>query len=284
MKNKQHYIGLGFFVVIGVLPFALALGYALLYSFGLVGIVNDGFTLQFWKEILYNGAFIKSFAFSALVALVAVALSVGTALWLAISYKRNLNEGFLSFAIYLPLAVPGIVSAFFTLQLFTKSGFFSRLAYQLGFISGIQEFPGLVNDPLAIGIIVTFISLVLPFFLLLFLNIYKNERVDEMAVLATTLGASSRQALQKVSIPILLRKSWKLIALYFIFLLGSYEVPLILGRESPQMLSVLVVRELKQFDLTKISEGYVVASIYTLVVSIAAVFLFYKRKSNTYEA
>lgn len=284
MKNNNRYIGLIFFGLIGILPFALALGYALLYSFGVVGIINEGFTLKFWKEILINGEFIQSFGFSALVAFIAVVLSVSSALWLTIQYKNDLNKRFLSFAIYLPLAVPGIVSAFFTLQLFTKSGFFSRIAYQLGIIHSIQEFPSLVNDPLAIGIILTFISLVLPFFLLLFLNIYKNERVEELVSLATSLGATRKQAIRSVSIPILLRKSWKLIALYFIFLLGSYEVPLILGRESPQMLSVLVVRELKQFDLTKISEGYVVAVIYTVIVSVAAVILFSKRNKNTYEA
>ncbi|MFT6035741.1 MAG: putative spermidine/putrescine transport system permease protein [Marivirga sp.] len=284
MKNKSSYIGLIFFLVIGILPFGLALGYALLYSFGIVGIINEGFTLQFWEEILTNGEFIQSFGFSALVSFISVALSVTSALWLAIRYKTDLNKRFLSFAIYLPLAVPGVVSAFFTLQLFSKSGFFSRIAFQLGAIDTIKEFPSLVNDSFAIGIILTFITLVLPFFLLLFLNIYKNERVDELVTLATTLGATRRQAIRHVSIPILLRKSWKLIALYFIFLLGSYEVPLILGRESPQMLSVLVVRELKQFDLTKISEGYVIAAIYTVAVSLAAIILFSKRNRNAYEA
>jgi putative spermidine/putrescine transport system permease protein len=284
LKNNSRHIGLVFFLLIGVLPFGLALGYALLYSFGLVGIINDGFTLEFWREILVNGEFIQSFGFSALVSFISVALSVISALWLAIRYKTDLNKKFLSFAIYLPLAVPGIVSAFFTLQLFTKSGFFSRIAYQLGIINSIQAFPSLVNDPFAIGIILTFITLVLPIFLLLFLNIYKNERVDELVTLATTLGATRQQAIKRVSVPILLSKSWKLIALYFIFLLGAYEVPLILGRESPQMLSVLVVRELKQVDLTKISEGYVVAVIYTVVVTVAAIILFSKRKRNVYEA
>ena len=125
--------------------------------------------------------------------------------------------------------------------------------------------------------------MVLPFFVLLFLNVYKNERIAELSVLAQALGASKIQVSKKVFLPILLQKTWVLIVLYFIFLLGAYEIPLILGQESPQMLSVLIIREIKQYDLTKISEGYVVAVIYTAVVAVAAIALFLPKKRNTYE-
>jgi len=70
--------------------------------------------------------------------------------------------------------------------------------------------------------------------------------------------------------------------LYFIFLLGAYEVPLILGQESPQMLSVLIIQEIKQYDLDKISEGYVVAVLYTLIVSAAAIVLFLPKRKSAY--
>lgn len=277
-------ISIIFFMLIGVVPFAAAFIYALLYSFGIVGVVNTGFTTQFWQTVIASGEFFKSFGYSAAIAAISVIISVSAALWLALKFRKELDKKFLSYIIYLPLAIPGVVAAFFTYQLLSKAGFFSRFAYQLGWIQEVRFFPDLVNDQLAIGIIVTFITVVVPFFLLLFLNVYKNERIQELSELSASLGAKPNQILWRISLPLILHKTWVLIVLYFIFLLGAYEIPLILGQESPQMLSVLIIRELKQYDLTKISEGYVAAVIYTIVVSMAAVILFSKRKSIAHEA
>ncbi len=284
MNSRLSNIGLAFFVLIGVVPFAAALTYAFCYSFGLLGVVNEGFTTEFWREVLGAGEFFKSFFYSAIIAAISVVISVSLALWFALKFRKELNKKALSFLIYLPLAIPGVVAGFFTFQLFSKAGFFSRLAYQLGWISEIQQFPDLVNDQYAIGIILTFITIVTPFFLLLFLNVYKNERIEDLSELAYSLGASRWQVTWKVSLPVILHKTWTLIGLYFIFLLGAYEVPLILGQESPQMLSVLIIREIKQYDLTKISEGYVVAVIYTVLVSIGAILLFSRKNRMTHEA
>jgi len=270
-------------VLIGVAPFAAALGYAIGYSLGMLGLVNEGFSLKYWTSVLSSGEFLVSLLYSAGIAAISVLISVGLALAITLAYRKQLEKKFLSFIIYLPLAVPGVVAAFFTYQLFSKTGFFSRLSFQLGLTESARQFPDLVNDPLALGIILTFITVVMPFFVLLFLNVYKNERIHELQTLALSLGASKSQVLRKVSLPILLKSTWRLIALYFIFLLGAYEVPLILGQESPQMLSVLIIRELNQFDLSKISEGYVVAVIYTMIVSVAAVGLF-SRKSKLSKA
>ncbi|MDZ7845446.1 MAG: hypothetical protein U5L96_00945 [Owenweeksia sp.] len=193
MRNKISNIGLVLFVVIGVVPFTAAFLYALLYSFGVVGVVNKGFTTQFWESVLVSGEFLKSFGYSATIAAVSVFISVSMAFWLALKFKRELNKKLLSFIIYLPLAIPGVVAGFFTFQLFSKAGFFSRLTYQLGWIAEARQFPDLVNDQLAIGIILTFITGVLPFFVLLFLNVYKNERVEELSILAHSLGATPAQ-------------------------------------------------------------------------------------------
>ncbi|HET8858391.1 ABC transporter permease [Marivirga sp.] len=284
MKNKEKNIGFILFVVFAVLPFTLAFGYALLYSFGIIGVVNEGFTLEFWKQILTSPTLGVSFLYSSIIASIGVLLSVSLALWVVLNFKESFNNKYISFIIYMPLAVPGIVSAFFTYQLFAKSGFFSRISYKFGWIDSINQFPNLVNDNLAIGIIITFVSLLTPFFVLLYLNIYKDERIEELSQLSKSLGANKNQIALKVSLPIMLKKSWILIVLYFIFLLGAYEVPLILGQESPQMLSVLILRELKQFDLTKISEGYAMAVVYTVIIMLVTIFIFSRKKlrSNAY--
>lgn len=278
MKNRYSNLGIAIFIAIGVVPFAAAFLYALLYSFGIIGVANDGFTTEFWGSVLKSGEFFRSFLYSFAIALAAVTFSVGGALWATLKFRKQLQQKFLSFIIYLPLAVPGIVTGFFTFQLFSKGGFFARLSYQFGWIDRASQFPDLVNDTLAFGIVLSFITMIMPFFVLLFLNVYKNERVEELSVLAQSLGASAKQVTRKIFLPILIKKTWVLIVLYFIFLLGAYEVPLILGQESPQMLSVLIIREIKQFDLDKISEGYVVAVMYTVIVSAAAIVLFLPRR------
>ena len=160
---------------------------------------------------------------------------------------------------------------------------FSRIFHRLGWIESASGFPDLVNDTYAIGIVLAFITLVLPFFLLLFLSVYKNENIEQLSSLAKSLGANSTQVIRRIIVPILLKKTWIVIVLYFIFLLGSYEVPLILGQEHPQMLSVLIIREIKQYDLTKISEGYAIAVMYTIMVSLAALILFLPKKKISHE-
>lgn len=272
-------------MLIGVVPFFAAFIYALGYSFGVMGVLNNGFTTRFWESVFASGEFLKSFGYSAAIALVSLVLSIGGALWVTLKFRRELDKKFLSFMMYLPLAIPGVVAGFFMIQLFSKAGFFARIAFQLGLIEKTAQFPDLVNDSLAFGIIVAFITMLIPFFTLLFLNVYKNERIEELSILAHALGANANQVTRRVFLPIILKKTGVLIALYFIFLLGAYEVPLILGQESPQMLSVLIIRETRQFDLSKISEGYVVAVMYTLVVSITVILLFLpKRKKAIYES
>jgi len=283
LKNKSSILGITFFVLIGVVPFIAAFIYALGYSFGLLGVLNNGFTTRFWQSVFESGEFLKSFGYSAAIAIISLALSIGGALWVTLKFRRELDKKFLSFMMYLPLAIPGVVAGFFMIQLFSKGGFFARVAFQMGLIEKTSQFPDLVNDSLAFGIIVTFITMLIPFFTLLFLNVYKNERIEELSILAHALGANANQVTRRVFLPIVLKKTWVLIALYFIFLLGAYEVPLILGQESPQMLSVLIIRETRQFDLSKISEGYVVAVIYTIVVSITAILLFLPKQKNVYE-
>ena len=250
----------------------------------MIGVVNEGFTLEFWREVFTSSTLGTSFLYSGIISAIGVFLSVSLALWVVLKFKESFSNKYLSFIIYMPLAVPGIVSAFFTYQLFAQSGLFARISYQLNWIDTAQQFPDLVNDNWGVGIIITFISLLTPFFILLYLNIYKDERIEELSQLSRALGANKKQIALKVSLPIMLKKSWVLIVLYFIFLLGAYEVPLILGQESPQMLSVLILRELKQFDLSKISEGYVMAVVYTVVIMAATIFIFSRKKlrNNAY--
>ncbi|RIW13304.1 ABC transporter permease subunit [Algoriphagus lacus] len=282
MKSKSAF-GLLFFFLLGLLPFAAALVYALLYSLGIVGILSEGVSLTHWQQVIQSGELLGSFLYSALLAGTGVSLSVILALLISMGLRTSLQHRFWSLLMYFPLAIPGMVASFLSIQLLSKAGFFSRISMKLGWIDRLQEFPDWINDSYGIGIILTFVLIVSPFFVILFSNVYQNERIAELSTLAYSLGARGNQVFWQVTLPILFSKTKRIMILYFIFLLGSYEIPLVLGQESPQMLSVLIIRELKQFDLKLIPEGYVVAVAYTVVIAIAALLVFRRKEVQVHE-
>lgn len=279
LKNKPKS-GLLFFFLLGLLPFMAAFSYAFAYSVGWIGILSEGASLLYWNQVFKSGELLGSFLYSATLAGIGVLLSVSLALVISMGFRVQLRRRFWSYLIYVPLAIPGMVASFLMLQLLSKSGFFSRISLNMGWIASLQQFPDWINDSYGIGIILTFILVVSPFFIILFMNVYQNERIEELATLAFALGARQDQIFWKVTLPILLLKTRRIMILYFIFLLGSYEIPLVLGQESPQMLSVLIIRELKQFDLRLIPEGYVIAVSYTVVIAIAALVLFRRKEAS----
>ena len=57
-------------------------------------------------------------------------------------------------------------------------------------------------------------------------------------------------------------------------MLGSFEIPLLLGPQSPQMISVLARRKFGLFDLEQKPQAFIIALLYTgLVVALLLVFL-----------
>lgn len=242
------------------------LGYALLYSFGVVGALNQGFTWQYWREAFADNSICISFLYSTSIAVVALLLSVTTALLVSLRYYQPLKKGFYSYLINLPLAFPPIVAAFFFFQFLSKGGVVSRVAYQTSIIHAVHQFPDLTNDTYSIGIILTHWFLSFPFFLLLYTGLIKTQRLNLFFQLAESLGASKRQIIFRVAIPILIQKSLPNILLYFIFIFGAYEIPVLLSRSYPESVSVLAVRKLQKFNMLDIPQGYVVTVIYTVFV------------------
>lgn len=265
------------------LPLLAGFGFALLYSLGLTGALRTGFTFDHWKKIFEEGQVLSSFAYSAVIAAVSLIIAVGLAIFTALKLHKSLQRGAMSYFIYIPLAFPGIVAAFFFFQLFTRTGILSRVLNQLHIISDLNSFPSLVNDKYGIGMITTFVFLAYPFFVLLYINIFKTERLSDFKNLAATLGASRKNILYRISVPILLRKSLPNIILYFIFVFGAFEVPLLLGRSSPEAVSVLAVRKLQRYNLLDLPQGYAVAVLYSIFV-LGVIYLLFKTKNLANEA
>ena len=278
-KLRQR-LNLLFYVTVTLGPLLLGVGYALLYSLGLTGLVSRGLSLDAWEKTIGTGVLWTTLGFSIGVAAVSIALSVGLAL-ATVLYGRSLfQRGALSFLIYLPLVFPAIVVAFYTFQLLGKAGFLSRLAYQAGLSDGLTAFPDWVNDPYGIAIVFAHVLMATPFFIILFLNLYSNERLEDFSRVAVSLGATRAQARWRVAIPVLIRKSFATLVLYFIFVMGSYEIPLLLGSQSPQMVSVLAIRKLQRFNLGDIPQAYAISVVYALLVVGLVIWLIGRRREQ----
>jgi len=280
MNNRKFLKGL--FLAIVVLPVASGLLYAFLFSLGIIGVLNKGFYWDAWQMVLFDKPFWTSFGFSLYIALLSVGISLSFALTIALSWQKKLQKGLLSSVIYLPLCFPATVMAFFSFQLLAKSGLLSRMGYQLGFIKEINDFPVLIKDAYGIGIIFTSVLLITPFFIILFSNLYQSEKIASYVNLAKTFGASNSQILRKVIVPILLKRASITIYLFIIFVMGSYEVPLLLGRQNPQMISVAVLQKIQRFNLYDMPQGYAMSMLYVLLI-ILILLIIYIKNSNLFK-
>lgn len=266
LKNSEKHIALGLYLLLTALPLLAGIVYALLTSVGLTGALSQGFTLSHWQWALESTEVWKSITFSMYIATMALAIAMCFAFFLVIYLRPQLEKGWLSRAIYMPLAIPAAVAAFFSFQMLSASGLLARFFYQLGWINSIHQFPELINDAWGIGIILTHALMAFPFLTLVLLNLYESKGILALSELASTLGARSVDIRVKVVFPILFKGIMPTLGLFFLFILGAYEIPLLLGRQDPQMITLLTLRKLQRFDLSVIPQAYVVALIYIALV------------------
>lgn len=261
------------FLTLAVLPLLAGWAYAGAYSLGLTGLLSEGFTLEHWRAVWSDAAFWQSLGFSAWVAAASTGIATLLALAAAIAWQRDFLKGWLSYAIYLPLTAPAIVVGFFAFQLLSKGGLLSRLSYHLGLTDSLTAFPDWVNDPLGVGIIAAHVWMATPFFVLLFVNFFETEQLSPLGQVARTLGAGRAQVVWRVFVPVLLRKASPTLLLYAIFMAGAYDIPLLLGAQSPQMISVLAIRKLQRFDLGDVPHAYTLSFFFVAAVVLLLIFL-----------
>jgi putative spermidine/putrescine transport system permease protein len=247
-------LGLYGLLVVG-LPLA-GLGYALLGSVGLVGPLSAGFTGQYWQALSTDTGLLYAALFSGWVALASMGIATGLALLLVLGAQPTLRRWPLPGLLYVPLLMPSLVMGFFLFQLLSRSGWLSRIGFQAGLIQRLESFPELVQDGAGAGIILAQVLLTFPFLTLLFLAIYQENRLDDYRQLTLTLGARSSQFRWRVAAPVLLRRASPTLLLSFVATLGAYDIPLLLGRPYPQMLSVYIATRLQRFDLRELPAAY----------------------------
>lgn len=182
---------------------------------------------------------------AAISTLVATLLAVATALLLRRSFA---GRAVASFLIQLNLTIPHLVGGIGILYLFSQSGSFARLANEFGLIAKPADFPAVIFDPNAIGVILTYVWKEVPFIAIVTLATLQTLG-DEHESIARTLGATRWQAFRHVLLPQILPGVLAASAIVFAFTFGAYEVPALLGASHPQTLPVMAYRSFTNVDL-----------------------------------
>ncbi len=201
-------------------------------------------------------------------------LAIGAALLLRRSF---VGRGIVNFLFQLNLTVPHLVGAIGMLYLFSQSGSFARLAHEFGMIARPSDFPALVFDPYAIGIILQYVWKEIPFIGVIVLANMQSIGEDYESV-ARSLGASKWQTFRYVLLPLIFPGVLSASVMVFAFTFGAYEIPAILGANFPAALPVLAYRKYTDVDLAARPEAMAMAIVIALLS--AVMIYFYVRYSR----
>lgn len=236
-------------VVILVL-FAGGLGLGLSQSLGYMPIIGAyGFSLDAYIQLLQRPGFLASLALTIFVSVIATFLAVALAVITALTLrKRFVGKKIVSFLYQFPLTIPHLVIAVGVLLLVSQSGLLARTAYQVGLIGDSSNFPILVFDDLGLGIIMVYVWKEVPFIGLIALAVLQSIGGD-FEEQARTLGANTWQTFRYVLLPLIIPGILPGSIIIFAYVFGSFEVPYLLGKSFPAMLSVLSYRLYIDVDL-----------------------------------
>jgi putative spermidine/putrescine transport system permease protein len=205
--------------------------------------------LDAYRAVLTDPDFLQSLAITFHIAFTSTVIAAVIAVAAALLLRRTrIGRTTITFLFQLNLTVPHIVGAIGILYLFSQSGSFARLGHAVGLIDRPADFPALVFDPYAIGIILHYVWKEVPFIGIIVLAQMQTLGSDYEAV-ARSLGASRWQAFRHVLLPLILPGVLAASVIVFAFTFGAYEVPLLLGASHPQALPVLAYKTYTDVDL-----------------------------------
>lgn len=235
--------------VIGLFFFGgLAVG--ILRSLGFmsaIGVAEPGFGA--YRAVLSDPRFLRSFLLTLHIAVTSTVLSAVIALGAALLLRQTFpGRRFIGFLFQLNLTIPHLVGAIGILYLFSQSGSFARLAFQANLIAQPGDFPALIYDPWAIGIILQYVWKEAPFIGVVLLATMQTPQTDHEAV-ARTLGATRWQTFRHILLPQIRPGLLAASVIVFAFTFGAYEIPVLLGSSHPPTLPVLAYRSYAGVDL-----------------------------------
>ncbi|MEW7008303.1 ABC transporter permease [Lentilitoribacter sp. EG35] len=230
-------------------------------------------------SIFTDREFYLSFALTFHIAFTSTVISSILAVAAALLLRRNfVGRAVVNFLFQLNLTVPHLVGAIGMLYLFSQSGSFARLAVDWKLIARPADFPALVFDPYAIGIILQYVWKEIPFIGVIVLANIQSIGEDYESV-ARSLGANRWQTFRHVLFPMIFPGLLSASVMVFAFTFGAYEIPAILGANFPAALPVLAYRKYTAVDLAARPEAMAMAIIIALLSALMIwIYVRYTRK------
>jgi len=236
---------------------------------------EESFTLAHYVLLWSDQEFRISLSVTVVIATVATIISAVAGLGLAIILRGlALRYRSLNFWLQIPLAVPHLVMAVVLINVIAPSGLIARVIYAVGLINGPADFPAFVNDRFDVGIILAYVLKETPFVAIMTLALLLRLG-NEYENLAKTLGASAWQRLRFVTLPLVAPVVVSAALIVFAFIFGAFEVPYLLGRPYPAMLSVVAQRRYLDVNLAERPGAIAVAVIISAITT--AMVWFYLR-------
>ena len=268
-------------MVVILLLFLGGLIMGLMQSFEYMPVIGkNDFTVQAYINIFTNRTFLRSLTLTCWIGFASTILSTILAIVCALVLRQGLpGKRFVTFVFQLNVPIPHIVGAISVMLLFTQSGLLARIAYLLGLISEPADFPALVYDRYAIGIILEYLWKTTPFTGVILLAVLQSIGED-YEDLARTLGANAWQRFRYVVLPLIMPGVLRSSVLVFAFTFGAFEVPYLLGQTFPTALPVLSYLFYHDVDLNARPEAMAMSMIIAALITI--LILIYMKLTETY--
>lgn len=237
-KNKAAYLAIlgpaGVLIVFFVIPFAIMI---LISFFERVegGFYQPVLTLANYGRF-FSLFFAKILGFSLMLAalIAAICVSIGVPFTYYLTQCRRFYQILWLIGLLAILSLSEVIIGFAWTTLFSRSAGFSNVLVALGVLNTPQAW-----SPSLFAVICALTYQALPFTILV---LYPScSRLDQSYVEAAgTMGAGPYKAFFNVVLPILQNTIYATFILVFIFALGSYLIPQILGQPKHWTLSVII--------------------------------------------
>ncbi len=245
--------------------------YGLFYAFGGTGLLSRTWSFRPVLSVLTSPETWKSILFSLWITLLSLSVSISISLAIVLQLVTRACSGFAKTLFMMSVSVPSVVVGFILFQWFSASGWVFRLL-------SIDAGSGFVADPLGIGIILGHMVFGIPFLSLLFLALYDATQMKRLLQTAVSLGCSRFRSVFSVAVPVLLGRARSNLVLLGVAFFGSYELPWLLGRQSPEMISVMIYRKYALFDLADKPEAFALSLLFALTVGVVVTWIFRGQK------
>lgn len=275
MKKKMTpYLLLVPQLILGAV-FIIGLGTGIIQSFGVIPAFGlETPTLDYYKEILTRPDTLQSLRYSLYIAFVSAFFATVTGTLLcAVFVNRKRTKGGIMRIIQLPIIVPHVVVALFVVNILSQNGILARICAQFGLIAEQQQFPMFLYDSNGVGIILAYLWKEIPFIVYFVIALMANIN-GNLGEAAVNLGANKFQAFFKVTLPLCMNTILSGFLIVFVFALGAYELPHILGATTPKALPELAYIEYTKPDLLARPYAMAINGIIIIISLISAIIYF----------